>query len=43
MNPKFYWTLLVAIFVGGVLGGQMSTTASTPAATQLLTSTSADE
>jgi len=40
MNPKFYWILLVAIFVGGVLGGQIQNSVSASAGTQLLTSTS---
>ena len=41
MNPKFYWTLLVAIFVGGVVGGQIQSSVSAPADEQLLSSTSA--
>jgi len=40
MNPIFYWTLLVAIFVGGMLGGQMQSDVSAPLVEQLLTSTS---
>ena len=39
MNTKFYWTLLVAIFVGGVVGGQIQSIVSAPAGEQLLTST----
>ena len=40
MNPKFYWILLVAIFVGGVVGGQMQNSVSAPAGKQFITSTS---
>jgi hypothetical protein len=39
MNPKFYWTILVAIFVGGVVGGQIPNSVPAPAGEQLLTST----
>ena len=38
MNPKLYWTILVAVFAGGILAGQMQSRATVPVAPALVSS-----